>query len=360
MNYNNQTQIIIDPICNLHYSAFYVLGLNKLFFKKIRFSHKPFKELLQGRRTCFLFILNQDYKEYKIAIDFHDSNSVDKNVLSWCDVYAKINYHKLETIKNVYEHFNSDEFENNINKIITIPPSFGVNVFNVVDLFRFFMDIIFSKSLKMSDKKIALNGALRMFLKRKPLEFYKPKQSKSNFIFHISSIWAKDAKSINFSRANFIRACKFFKDLKFEGGLVDIGYDYSYMGNIDNIIYKEGKVGLKKYVLKTSESRLVFNGPSVLKCHGWKLAEYLALGKAILSTPLYNDLAVPLTHGENIHFIEDDYESIREGIKYLIENPNYVNKLEKGALKYWNEHLQPSKVIEKIINFVKEIENNGE
>ena len=357
MNNKNHTQVIIDPSCNLHYSAFYVLGLNE-FFKNIKYSHKPFKELLDGRRTCFLFILNEDCNEYKIAVDFHDANSIDKNILSWCDVYAKINYHNIETINNVSEYFKLDELNQNKNKILTIPPSFGINVFSIIDLFRFFFSIIFSKNLKKYDKKIALSGALRMFLKRKSLEFYKPIQSKSNFIFHISSLWARDTAFINFSRANFIRACKSFKNLKFEGGLVDIGYDYRYMGNIDDIIYNGGKISLKNYIIKTSESRLVFNGPSVLKCHGWKLAEYLALGKAILSTPLYNDLDVPLTHGVNIHFVEDNYESIREGIKYLIENPNYLDKLEKGALEYWNEYVQPSKVIERIINFVKE-KNNG-
>ena len=55
----------------------------------------------------------------------------------------------------------------------------------------------------------------------------------------------------------------------------------------------------------------------------WDLGEYLALGKAIISTPLFNDLPAPLTHGINIHFVENDVDSIKEAVSYIIANPDY-------------------------------------
>lgn len=243
------------------------------------------------------------------------------------------------------------EFVTNKNKITIIPPSFGINIFNYYDLFKFLGNIILTKDLNKEDKKNIVLGAIRMVVKRRKIESYYHCQMKQNYVFHISSIWAKDTEFINKSRANFIRASKSIHDINFEGGLVDIGYVYSYLGNIKDVLYSGGKISLKEYINKTQISNFVFNGPSVLYCHGWKLAEYLSLGKAINSTPFYNDLPVPMIHGENIHFVEDNYESIKEAIKYLKDNPNYVKKLEKGALMYWNELVMPEKVIEKIFNF---------
>ena len=87
-----------------------------------------------------------------------------------------------------------------------------------------------------------------------------------------------------------------------------------------------------------------FNTPAFWDCHGWKLGEYLALGKAIISTPLSNDLPAPLIHGQHIHIIPDSSkESIREAVVLLINNPDYRENLEKNALNYWNEFGNPEK-----------------
>lgn len=105
------TEITINPHLSLHYAAFYVLGLNNCFPGKIKFSHEPFKSLNEGRRTCLSFILKKNDKDYKIAIDFHDANSVDYSVLKWSDTYAKINYHHIETIEDLSNNrVNQSEF----------------------------------------------------------------------------------------------------------------------------------------------------------------------------------------------------------------------------------------------------------
>ena len=100
------------------------------------------------------------------------------------------------------------------------------------------------------------------------------------------------------------------------------------------------------WLQKTQQSALVFNTPAFWDCHGWKLGEYLALGKAIISTPLSNDLPVPLTHGVNIHFVEDDIDSMRAAIQYIIGNPDYKERLEQGASAYWASYGTPEKSLE--------------
>ena len=48
--------------------------------------------------------------------------------------------------------------------------------------------------------------------------------------------------------------------------------------------------------------------------------------KTIISTPLINDLAVPLEHGKNIPFVSSDMEDIKYAIDYIIRNDSYSKK----------------------------------
>ncbi|WP_294319034.1 hypothetical protein [uncultured Chryseobacterium sp.] len=126
------------------------------------------------------------------------------------------------------------------------------------------------------------------------------------------------------------------------------------MGDVKNIIFLGGKIKLEQYIKKEKELYIVFNGPSVEKCHGWKLAEYLSLGKAIISTRLHNDLPFPLIHGHHIHYVNDNYDSIKEGIKLVLENPKYVDKLQKGAIEYWDLYVNPTNIVKRIVEFALE------
>ncbi len=346
------TNINIDPFTNLHYSAFYIQGLQSLFDCKISYNRIPFECLKNGRRTCFLFIISTSENEFKIAIDFHDPNSIEEEVIKWCDVYAKINYHNIESLLDLKSKFiKEDLYRIHKAKLLSIPPSFGINIFNNFESCSFLTKILTDFSLNLFDKKQIFAGFLRMKLKRRPLNEYIHKCYRKNYIFHLSSIWAKDSETINISRRDFIRACKSITNLDFEGGLVDIGYNYDYMGDINDLIYAGGKIRLEQYIDKINDSYLVFNGSSVEKCHGWKLAEYLSLGKAIISTNIHNDLPFPLIHGQHIHYVNNDYESIKKGILFLLGNPEYVKKLQRGALEYWELYTSPKSVVKRISEF---------
>jgi glycosyltransferase involved in cell wall biosynthesis len=100
-------------------------------------------------------------------------------------------------------------------------------------------------------------------------------------------------------------------------------------------------------------SAFVFNTPAVWNCHGWKLGEYFALGKAIISTPLSNDMPVPLIHGENIHFVKTS-DDIQKAIEMISESKEYRLKLEEGAYKYWQKYLTPKSVIQRIVNYYQQ------
>lgn len=67
----------------------------------------------------------------------------------------------------------------------------------------------------------------------------------------------------------------------------------------------------------------------------------MALGKAILSTPLSNDLPAPLVHGQYIHITGATQEEMAEAIKYMISHPEYRHRLETNIHEYWQQYGTP-------------------
>ena len=88
-------------------------------------------------------------------------------------------------------------------------------------------------------------------------------------------------------------------------------------------------------------TKCVFNTPAYWQCHGWKLGEYMALGKAIVSTPLSNDLPAPLLHGEHIHIVENSQEAMREAVSFILTHPDYRQRLETNIQSYWQQYGTP-------------------
>jgi len=108
----------------------------------------------------------------------------------------------------------------------------------------------------------------------------------------------------------------------------------------------------KIYLKKIKKSLFVLNTPAVHNCHGWKLGEFLCMGKAIISTPLVNELPIPLEHNKHIFFVKNK-QDIENAVTLLLENKDFRCQLEKNAELYYNNYASPARVIESIIQKIK-------
>lgn len=93
----------------------------------------------------------------------------------------------------------------------------------------------------------------------------------------------------------------------------------------------------------------MFNTPAVLDCHGWKLAEFLSLGKTIISTEISRKLPSQLLNNKHIVLTTGTEEDIKNKIEFLLENKTLTTKLEKNSREYYENFLAPTKVIELIL-----------
>jgi len=92
-----------------------------------------------------------------------------------------------------------------------------------------------------------------------------------------------------------------------------------------------------EFIQKTKASAVVFITPAVARCLSWRLGEYLALGKAIVATPIERLLPAPLIHGKHIHYVEASLESIKNAVQLICQDDAYRRKLEQGAREYYLE-----------------------
>jgi glycosyltransferase involved in cell wall biosynthesis len=296
------------------------------------------------------FVLIGKEATRKVIIDYRDQSDVIEDALLWSDIYAKINV-DAGTRQHPFSH-----------KIINIPPSFAISIWNPAELlYQMCNNFLRAKIIKhFGSKNIHLKPKrwIRSYLsllKRQTLKQYTiQKQSQnSNYVFFVSTLWA-DQSSTNMKRQYYIFACSKKQKIDFEGGFF-INKQMKETTSIPDSIplkmryYKY--LSNKTYIEKTKKSLFVFNTPAVLNCHGWKLGEFLCMGKAIISTHLVNELPVPLEHGKHIYYVNGE-QDIEEAVSLLLKDNDLKNRLEKNAKSYYENYASPSKVIERIINNV--------
>lgn len=173
---------------------------------------------------------------------------------------------------------------------------------------------------------------------------------KEDYVFHASTLWYdnKTHATTNMYRGEFLKCCKNV-GIEIDGGLFYID-DPNVLSE-----FPQYATYMVTCIQKTQRSFIVFNTPSVAECHGWKLPEYLCMGKAIISTPLSR--AMPgdgLVHGKHIHYIQN-INDLPDAILAIRNDRKYRKYLEQNARAYYEKYLSPEQVMKRIINKVFEM-----
>ena len=328
-------KILIDYNCNILYSSQYIYYLRNNF--DISFKKSPYNSIKQ-KDNLFLFSVVKEDDLYNFVIDFADSSRINENAYIWCNVYGKINY-------NLTNGKYSDT-----SKLVIIPPSFGVKIWGIYNVLHRTL-FHYLKFYPNSGFKNLLSNYITQ-KNRLTLSEYRNQNSDNKYIFFTATLWNKqnhcyDETEMNNYRANFIRACKRIPDIKFEGGFAPNTEKGMYTD-----LFMDNRITINEYVEKINRSACVFNTPAVFSCHGWKLGEYLALGKAIISTPLKNELPKPLEHGINVHFVSGEESEMIDVIKRICLDNDYRRKLETGAYQYWRDYGHPKNAINNLFERV--------
>ena len=310
-------EIRIDPRCMINYASFYLHGMKELGYRAdfVQLDGIALHEMEDYRRGFGLEVVCADGRIKKAYVDINDRNNIHERFYEWADVYAKINLRHEDLARK---------------KTFAIGPSFGITLWN--PLTTFFMALKNYSKCKGEGYKIPLKRYVLDYLytvvRRRPYKEYDCECEEDNdYMFTLSTLWYSEGafRTTNVYRGAFARACKNLFP-KFEGGFYYIDGETplkecprypEYLEMYGDMIIHE-RISMKAYMKKTKRSAFVFNTPSVVGCHGWKLAEYLAMGKAMISTPHLN--VMPGMFEKDRHYIEAlDADEIDNAVARLRE-----------------------------------------
>ena len=294
-------KVIIDPRSSYAYGSMYVYGLMRIG-ATISYSMAPFR-YLHSLENNLRFVVQKDDIQTKYFIHANDSYHIIREDYEWCDVYGCVNAN--------FTHYPKEKCP----KLVSLVPSFGISLYDkwgtmwlaLRNLIKCPRAVLCKTAWNKYKNRMEVNiyrnckhyfGSehYKIWLNRLPYESYNNTVvSKDDYIFFLSTVWYsneenKNDEGVNLRRTHFIRACKSVPDCHFEGGL--LGDKSSSNEKFADVVTMQ-PVAFPDWIEKTKRSALVFNTPAFWDCHGWKLGEYLALGKCIVSTKLSK---ICLTH----------------------------------------------------------------
>ena len=343
-------EVIADPRVAYNYSIYYLEGFRKLGIP-VSFSIYHFKDIrYKVYKQGIPFLLKKKGESFNIFIDFHDSCIIDETWYDWCQIYAKINVAFGDVLR--------------YDKLFVIGPSFGINKDNVIsDIILGLRNYCKGTAFGCVSFKEHIMNYLYPHVRRSHLNTLYPPQRQcvENYIFHASTLWydEKTHATTNMYRGEFLKCCKNV-GIEIGGGLFYVDSPIvlsefpqyaTYLDKYKDFLYKR-RISMTTYIQETQRSFVVFNTPSVDECHGWKLPEYLCMGKAIISTPLSR--AMPdggLQHGKHIHYVQS-INDLPDAIQTIRTDRKYREYLGKNARAYYEKYLSPERVIQRIINKV--------
>ena len=327
-------KLIINHDFDPYYHSLYIKGLHEHFAPQdVAYSYREFPKSFAHQ----LAFIVQDPEPRKIFVCHSDYPNYNDAVVRWSDLYAKINIDPSLPTPNPGP------------PVFPIGPSFGVQIYSAV---RAAYRAVTSYRWGDVNPREHFANYYRQRRYRLPESAYVPGESSSSYVFFAGSLWHDDPAT-NAARAAFIEAGRSARGIDFEGGFTPrpyVGADPSGYAALT----VEKPYSLREYLDRIKRSAVVFNTPAVGGCLGWKLGEFLALGKAIVSTSLMRVMPEPLVHAEHIHYVDGSSAAMKEAIEHICRDHDYRRKLERAARDYYLKYLQPFSVVSRILRAARD------
>ena len=316
--------LTIHPDSSLSYYGYYLCGFEQALGRiKLRFSLGDLPALLGPRDG--LAVITDDGKRIFIAAD--DTPTINPEALHWCDVYGKVNLDR-----------SLDELSRSP-KVVPIGPGFGIRWRSLGHDALYVARAGAAGGNAFARPLSRFRAAGKHHRDRVPLHLYSASVSDPDELFFIATYWSKHTNA-NPPRQTFVRAVRGMEGLRFQGGLV---------GDPDLGTAAQHRYSMSDYLDRTGRSVVVFNTSAVHGCLGWKLGEFLALGKAIVTLPIDRELPEPLVDGVHVHVVDGSAESIVDAITRLRRDNTYRLALEREAAAYYQRWLHPAVVAGRLL-----------
>ena len=322
-------KIVVHPLFAPAYASFFVEGIDRVWGRgAISYSRRDFPDLDPASRLLVM-TLHASGRTLRLCIAPDDMAGMDDAALEWCDTYAKVNVDWAQVPRDR-------------EKVVPVGPTFGVRAWSAWESAADWCRIHLAAPMQRAP--VGGRGFRAQLRDRLPEPEYSPKPSVDDYVFFMAWPWKNHAE-VNPPRAEFVRQCRAAPGVEFEGGFAP--RKRNDMPELDGL-FAERRYPLSEYLEKTRRSALVFNTPAVHNCLGWKLGEFLALGKAIVSLPLTREMPAPLEDGTHLHLVDGSPASLANAIGRITEDAVYRRCLEQNARAYYDEWMRPDRLMRRL------------
>lgn len=319
--------VTVDARSRLSYGYFYLLGVPG----PVRFAAGGFEGI--AHVDPFRTVLPLLVDDRRVVIDLGDSSQIHPDIWQWAEVYGKVNCTADQVASGV----------------IAIGPGFGVRPKSLRALWH-----TLRTPMPLEGVKAGVAERRNLWFRSAALAQFTPGVVEPDFLFSVGSLWEwqHTQETTNRLRAEWMRTARKMSGVRFEGGFVsrphsELGTPRGPQEAEFADLLMPGRISISQWLDRTRRSFAVFNTPTVHGCHGWKLGQYLALGKAIVSTPISRELPSPLIHGKHLHVVKGP-EEFSTAMELLRDDGEYRHYLEVNARQYWVEHLRPEVVFARL------------
>lgn len=324
------SKLVVHPAAELSYASFVLEGLAALLGPaSIQYSTEGFPNRFGGGRVLAFY--RSDDPTARCFLTFHDHPRVNQMGVQWARVYGMV---------NVREEDVADE-------VVPLGPTFGVRLTSSLLTARHIVHAWSWAGVRPPrDAAERARAVYQHQRRRTTIARYHAGRSDPDYIFFTAWPWAKHT-NVNPPRARFIEASRRSPGLTFEGGFAP-----RRRRDLPEVIELSAprRYSIIEYLTKMGRSAIAFNNPAVHGCHGWKLGEFLALGKAIVTLPLSRALPAPLEHGRHIHVVDGSPESLDDAIARLRRDHEYRRMLESNAREWYERHLAPVVLARRLLD----------
>ena len=146
-----------------------------------------------------------------------------------------------------------------------------------------------------------------------------------------------DAEELNRQRAELVRALRKALRDRFIGGVVPTAFARAHFGDV----VTASPTRFSNYIAFSKAIQIGVNTRGLYQSTPFKLPEYLASAKCIVSDPIRNELPQPLE--PDLHYLE--FRSADECLAHcerLLSNPDLASALSRQAWEYYGRYVLPS------------------
>jgi hypothetical protein len=152
----------------------------------------------------------------------------------------------------------------------------------------------------------------------------------------------EETEQINLNRAECIRLLRKEFGQNFFGGLAVDDYSQRYFGDV--LLRDESLANQKSYLKTVKNFPVCIATKGLCQSNGWKLAEYIALSKAIVSEKLRYETVGDFAPDRNYLEFTTPEDCARQAVR-LFEDKPLRNELMRNNYDYYQNFLRPEKIV---------------